>query len=385
MFKRGKYHRIYFYVLAFIALLVATSLVVIDFIVSEESLMVEISNIGSRQRMLSERIVHLTLEYAVEEDVEIRNRISNSIKSELDLFDATHKYLIKGRLPGGRMVGFEDNIDNMFFGGPVYLDEKVRLFIYNTREALAHEWSAEFAQGYYTRQLRKSTIRGLDRNLQHLAALYAANSHERILILRLTVAILLGGIILVLFSAGAFVFSPLFEKIYTQEEELKKLAYIDPLTNCQNRRSFLANAEIEFERCRRYSHLYSILFLDIDFFKKVNDRYGHAAGDSLLVEITKVCLHNIRDSDFLGRIGGDELGIVLHECDLAYATETSKKLRDAISNIVISGEFGEIRPSVSIGATMIMDCDESAYDTLKRADQNLYRSKNAGRNQVVAA
>jgi GGDEF domain-containing protein len=76
---------------------------------------------------------------------------------------------------------------------------------------------------------------------------------------------------------------------------------------------------------------------------------------------------------------------VLHECDLAYATETSKKLRDAISNIVISGEFGEIRPSVSIGATMIMDCDENAYDTLKRADLNLYRSKNAGRNQVVAA
>jgi diguanylate cyclase (GGDEF)-like protein len=127
------------------------------------------------------------------------------------------------------------------------------------------------------------------------------------------------------------------------------------------------------------------LFLDIDFFKEVNDRYGHAAGDSLLVEITKVCQHNIRDSDFLGRIGGDELGIVLHECDLAYATETSKKLRDAIANIVIQGDFGEIRPSVSIGATMIMDSDESAYDTLKRADLNLYRSKNAGRNQVVAA
>lgn len=385
MFKKGRYHRIYFYVLTFIALLVAASLAVIDFIVAEQSLMVEASNIGSRQRMLSERIVHLTLEYAVEKDSEARDRISSSIKSELDLFDTTHKFLIKGQLPGGRMVGFEDNIDDMFFGWPVYLDAKARLFIYNTRETLAQEWSPDFAQGFYTRQLRKSTIRGLDRNLQHLAALYATNSHDRILILRLTVAILLGGIILVLIAAGAFVFSPLFERINSQEEALKKLAYIDPLTNCQNRRSFLANAEIEFERCRRYSHPYSILFLDIDFFKQVNDRYGHAAGDSVLVEITRVCLQNIRESDFLGRIGGDEFGIVLHECDLAYAAETSKKLRQAIANISINGEYGEIRPSVSIGATMIMDSDESAFDTLRRADQNLYRSKNSGRNRVVAA
>jgi len=385
MFNKGKYHRIYLSVLAFIALLVAASLAVIDIIVTEEAVMADISNIGSRQRMLSERIVHLTLEYSVEQDREARDQISRLIGSELELFDTTHKNLIRGRLPGGRKVGFEDNIDDMFFGEPENLDEKARLFIYNTGEVLAQGWSPAFASGFYTKQLRKSTIQDLDRGLQRLAELYANNSQKRITRLRVTVAFLLGGIILILFLVGAFVFNPLFERINAQELELKNLAYIDPLTNCHNRRSFLESAEIEFERCRRYSHLYSILFLDIDFFKKINDSYGHAAGDSVLVEITRTCLKNIRDSDFLGRIGGDEFGIVLHECDLAYAHETAKKLRDAISTIVICGEFGNIKPSVSIGATVIMDADENAYDTLKRADQNLYLSKNSGRNQVVAA
>ena len=385
MFSKGKYHRIYLYVLAFIALLVAASLVVIDIIVTEEAVMADISNIGSRQRMLSERIVHLTLEYSVEQDREARDQIAKLIGSELELFDTTHKNLIRGRLPGGKKVGFADNIDDMFFGEPENLDEKARLFIYNTGEVLAQGWSPAFASGFYTRQLRKSTIQDLDRGLQRLAELYANNSQKRIQQLRVTVAFLLGGIILVLFLVGAFIFNPLFEKINLQEQELKNLAYIDPLTNCHNRRSFLESAEVEFERCRRYSHLYSILFLDIDFFKEINDSYGHAAGDSVLVEITRTCLKNIRESDFLGRIGGDEFGIVLHECDLAYANETAKKLRDAISTIVISGEFGKIKPSVSIGATVIMDADENAYDTLKRADQNLYRSKNSGRNQVVAA
>ena len=152
-----------------------------------------------------------------------------------------------------------------------------------------------------------------------------------------------------------------------------------------NRRSFLSNAETEFQRCRRYSSPYSILFLDIDLFKEINDSYGHAAGDSALIEITKSCQQNIRESDFLGRIGGDEFGIVLHECDLEFANQTAMKLRASISEIVISGDFGEFNPSVSIGATAIVDSDDNAFNILKRADKNLYRSKNSGRNQVVAA
>ncbi|MEE8364776.1 MAG: diguanylate cyclase [Gammaproteobacteria bacterium] len=384
MDTRRKYHRIYFSALASIALLVGASLVVIDYIAAEEVLMTEVNNIGSRQRMLSERVAHLTLEFAVEKNEEAREQIVTLIEHALQLFDETHQLLIRGHLPNSQVVRFSDNIDDIFFGEPEILDQKARLFIYNTREVLAHEWSADFVSSYYLKQLRKATIKDLHKGLELLAVQYAKNSHYRITRLRIIVAVLLGGIILVLFSVGAFVFKPLFKQITKQERELKKLAYIDPLTNCHNRRSFLANAETEFDRSRRYSRPFSILFIDIDNFKDINDSYGHAAGDIGLVEITKVCLRNIRESDFLGRIGGDEFGVVLNECDLDDAARTAEKLRQSIAAHVIKGDFGEFSTSISIGAATINDSDNNAYDTLKRADQNLYQSKESGRDAVVA-
>lgn len=385
MRTRRKYNRIYFSALAFIALLVAASLVVIDYIAAEEALMTEVNEIGSRQRSLSERTVHLMLEYAIENNEATREKIVVLIEQALQLFDKTHRLLIRGQLPDGQVVPFAENIDDIFFGESEYLDQKARIFIYNTREVMARDWSVGFVSDYYLIQLRKATIQDLHKSLELLAVQYAENSQYRIMRLRITAAVLLGGIILVLFGVGAFVFNPLFRQIADQEQNLQKLAYIDPLTNCHNRRSFLANAETEFDRSRRYSHPYSILFLDIDRFKQINDSYGHASGDIVLVEITKICQSNIRDSDFLGRIGGDEFGIVLHECDLKNAALTAEKLRLAISANIISGDFGEFSASISIGAATISDIDENAYDTLKRADKNLYASKNSGRDSVVAA
>ncbi len=382
---RRKYHRIYLSALASVALLVAASLLVIDYIAAEDALLNEVNEIGSRQVMLSERITHLTLEYAVENKEQARAQIVTMIEQELQLFDKTHQLLIRGHLPDGQIVPFADNIDDIFFGEPEYLDQKARIFIYNTREVMARDWSPELISSYYLKQLRKATIQELHRGMKLLAVQYSKNSRDRITRLRIIVAVLLGGIILVLFGVGAFVFKPLFKQITGQEQELKTQAYIDSLTSCHNRRSFFENAETEFDRSRRYSHAYSILFLDIDNLKDINDNYGHAAGDLTLTEVSRVCQANIRESDFLGRIGGDEFGVVLHECDLLDAGQTAEKLRLAIAAHVIEGEFGKIRASISIGASTIIDDDNNAYDTLKRADRNLYQSKGSGRNRVVAA
>lgn len=381
---RKQYRRIYFGALTFIALLIAMALVVIDSIASEESTMSEFNEIGSRQRMLSERIVHLTLEFAVETNGEARNSIAELIENALQLFDKTHQLLIRGHLPGGQIVRFEENIDDLFFGEPEGLDSKTRIFIYNTREVLAHKWTPDFASGYYLKQLRKSTIRDLHRGLELLAAQFSRNSHDRIIRMRIIVAILLGGIIFILICTAVFIFNPLFEKITAQEQKLKKLAFIDPLTNCHNRRSFIASAESEFDRSRRYKNTFSILFFDVDLFKDINDSYGHAAGDIALIEITNACQKNIRDSDFLGRIGGDEFGVVLHECTLEDAEHTAEKLRNSVDNLLLSGDFGTFDVSISIGVAMLIDEDQTVFDTLNRADKNLYSAKREGRNLVVA-
>ena len=126
---KNKYQNIYLTSLAAIALLVAASNFVIDSIASEESLMVEVNEIGGRQRMLSERIVHLLLEFAVEHDPAVRDNINRLIEQALDAFDRTHYLLIRGQISNGKAVVFEDNIDDLFFDQPEYLDEQARLFM----------------------------------------------------------------------------------------------------------------------------------------------------------------------------------------------------------------------------------------------------------------
>jgi len=382
---KKKYQRIYLSSLVAIALLVTASHFVIDHIASEESLMLEVNEIGGRQRMLSERVVHLLLEYAVEKDPEARGYIIGLIEQSLNPFVQTHYQLIRGQLPNGEQVIFEDNIDDLFFDQPEYLDEKARIFIYNTREVLNREWSPELISSFYLKQLRKATIQSLHSGLEELATLYTMNSQVRITNLRITIAILLCAIFLLVVGIGIFVFNPLFKRILAQQDELHKLAYFDPLTNCHNRRSFLINADFEFERCRGSKRPFSVLFLDIDYLKVINDTFGHAMGDLAIQEITQICLQNLRDGDVLGRIGGDEFGILLPECNLESATHSAERLRKNMSDHKIPGISGEMQVSISIGVATVTDRDKNAFETINRADQNLYQAKRTGRNLIIAA
>jgi len=381
----NKYHRIYLGVLASIALLIAASVLAIDYIAAEESLMTELDETGSRQQLLSERIVHLTLEYAATKDVVSREEVVSMIEQSLKSFDNTHHLLIRGQLENGQVVGFSENVDDIFFGAPVFLDEKVRIFIYNTREVLLSDWTPGLISSFYFEELRNATLSDLHSSLEMLGAQYSLNGGERIVRLRIIIASLLGGIILVLIGVGFFVFKPLFQRIGDQEQELQHLAFIDPLTNCHNRRSFLTSAETELERSRRYNHALSIVYLDIDHFKNINDSFGHAVGDLAIKQLTDIFLNSIRDSDILGRIGGDEFGIVLLESNLEKATKIAENLRRNVEQFVCSGELSEVKFSISVGVASSISSDANAYDTLKRADENMYTSKETGRNTVVSA
>lgn len=380
-----KYQRIFLSTFALIAILITASMVIIDYIAAEEAHMVEVNDIGGRQRMLSERTVHLLLEYAVEKNPDARGQIIKLIEDSLQTFDKAHQLLIRGQLSDNETVIFSDSIDNIFFDGPEFLDLKARIFIYNTREVLDREWSPGLISSYYLIQLREASKQDLHTSLDALATQYTANSKSRITRLRVIVAILLGGIVVILCLVGVLVFNPMFKRIEAQELELHNLAFIDPLANCHNRRSFLDNADTAFERSRRYKHTFAILFIDIDRFKDINDNYGHAIGDEAIREMTRICLENIRDSDILGRIGGDEFGVILQECGLGYATQTAEKLRERISNHIVSSKLGTIKFSISVGAATVKDSDTNVGDTLKRADRNLYKAKRTGRNLVIAA
>ena len=380
-----KYQRIYLTTFAFIALLITVSIIIIDYIAAEEAQMIEINDVGGRQRMLSERTVHLLLEYAAEDNHAARKQIVKLIDLSLQQFDKTHKLLIRGHLSDDQIVYFSDTIDDIFFDEPEYLDEKARIFIYNTREVLSHEWSPELLSSFYLQQLREATKQDLHNSLDTLAIQYTKNSQSRITRLRVIIAILLGGIIVVLCGVGIFVFNPMFRRIEAQEQELHTMAYTDPLAKCHNRRSFLASADTAFERSRRYKHSFAVLYIDIDYFKGINDNYGHSIGDEALKEMAQICQDNIRDSDILGRIGGDEFGVILQECELDFAIKTAEKLRKYVSKHITLSDTNTFKLSISVGVAILIDSDNSAFDILNRADKNLYEAKRNGRNLVIAA
>jgi diguanylate cyclase (GGDEF)-like protein len=129
----------------------------------------------------------------------------------------------------------------------------------------------------------------------------------------------------------------------------------------------------------------SILMLDIDHFKQVNDAYGHQAGDQILKTLAMVFQEVLRNLDIIGRLGGEEFGIVLPEIDIEKATEVAERLREVISKTVVSLPMGlQIHFTVSIGIATLVEKNISIDTLLNESDKALYRAKQAGRNKVSA-
>jgi diguanylate cyclase (GGDEF)-like protein/PAS domain S-box-containing protein len=170
------------------------------------------------------------------------------------------------------------------------------------------------------------------------------------------------------------------------EFELKRQAHIDYLTGVSNRGRFMEQAEVELSRAKRYGSPLSIFMMDIDFFKQINDRYGHKVGDNVLVKLAQVCHETLRTVDIIGRVGGEEFAILLPETDKAVAIEVAGRLREAIAVAKVPLEGGlPLQFTVSIGVTSLASNDDNMDVLLNLADKALYQAKNAGRNTVCVS
>jgi len=167
-------------------------------------------------------------------------------------------------------------------------------------------------------------------------------------------------------------------------KDLIQNALFDQLTGVANRRHFFQVAEEEFGRFTRYNRTFSLLMLDLDHFKAVNDQFGHPVGDKVLKELADTILRNKRDSDLFGRLGGEEFALLLPETNLSGATEIAVRLRRACHTLGVPGHMA-IRVTVSIGVTQVRSEDSSFDDVLSRVDETLYRAKNNGRDRVEVA
>jgi diguanylate cyclase (GGDEF)-like protein len=163
---------------------------------------------------------------------------------------------------------------------------------------------------------------------------------------------------------------------------LEMQAHTDSLTGLANRRRFFEMAEAELVRTRRYDAPLSLLMLDIDHFKNVNDVHGHRAGDRVLRELARVCLEVLRAVDVVGRVGGEEFAILLPETDVVGAVDVAERLREAVArNAIVRDEGVPLRITVSIGVAPL--AGQANLDTLlNQADTALYDAKHRGRDRV---
>ncbi len=167
-------------------------------------------------------------------------------------------------------------------------------------------------------------------------------------------------------------------------EQVQLLAVTDELTGFFNRRYFYELVEMELARARRYHHAVSLIMIDIDHFKKVNDDYGHTAGDLVLKEMCAVIRNAVRESDILGRHGGEEFVLLLPETPLDNAVEAADRLRRLVADHHITVGSLDITISVSGGVATFGDQCQTADELFRCADMAMYRAKQSGRNQVSA-
>jgi len=171
---------------------------------------------------------------------------------------------------------------------------------------------------------------------------------------------------------------------FMQIEKLEKLAFIDELTGIGNRRYSEIKIGAKLAEIERYAWArdFGLLFMDIDKFKDVNDKYGHDAGDNVLKMVAKTLAANLRTEDFVGRWGGEEFVAVISDSDNKTLYAIAEKLRSLVSQSSLNINDGTLAVTISIGAT-VAKRGEAMEPLVKRADRFMYESKNSGRNYVT--
>jgi diguanylate cyclase (GGDEF)-like protein len=181
---------------------------------------------------------------------------------------------------------------------------------------------------------------------------------------------------------GLFMIVQDVTELATYEQKLVEMNTKDMLTGIYNRRFLETRLKEEFERHRRYSRALSMIMIDIDFFKKVNDTYGHQGGDHILKSVAAKASSIIRKTDFIARYGGEEFCCLLPETDAGSAEAVAENLRMQIEEMENSFEGKQIKVTISLGISDLISGDTP--DTLmKRADDALYQAKHSGRNRYV--
>lgn len=171
-----------------------------------------------------------------------------------------------------------------------------------------------------------------------------------------------------------------FNELKTALVEMERLAKTDGLTGLLNRRSLFEIASQEFARAQRYNRSLSVLMLDIDHFKRINDTYGHHLGDLVIQSVASILKETLRETDSVGRYGGEEFVVILPETALEQAFEVAERIRFKVSAQSFSNDLKDLKVTVSLGVATLKSEINTVDEMMKQADHFLYQVKLNGRN-----
>jgi len=180
-------------------------------------------------------------------------------------------------------------------------------------------------------------------------------------------------------------FNQMVGRLKENQATLEQLATTDSLTELANRKQIMANLAINIDHYRRYSLEFSILMIDIDYFKTVNDTHGHLIGDAVLAQLARILKETLRTVDSAGRYGGEEFLVILGKTNIHKGLQTAERIRQAVDQHVFTYEDVSLHITISIGLTGVVAEDEKVTSLIGRADKALYEAKAAGRNRVFLA
>lgn len=163
-------------------------------------------------------------------------------------------------------------------------------------------------------------------------------------------------------------------------DNLARLVNTDVLTEVRSRRAWFESGGVEFSRFQRYDRPFAVLLLDLDFFKRVNDTFGHDVGDTVLRRFADLLRVECRHSDIVGRLGGEEFAVLAPETSLEAAQTMAERIREACHRLIVRTPAGDVRCSCSIGVTESAPGDDGIERVLQRADAALYQAKSSGRD-----
>lgn len=352
-------------------------------IVNQTAISSQIIKTSERQRMLLHKLVSQMVIYVTNVSDKPRAWEITSIHKSIAEMKEGHTKIIEGDPDMGISHDKSESIDAINFDPPYELDKEVRLMLYSATETVSRPWDHDLNELVYYKQFIKRSHGPIELGMDAIIDQLNIDSQSRIADLRGLLNMMTVLIIIVLLIISVFVFLPILKKLAMQTQSLVDLAMTDPLTGCHNRRSFMSVAENEFLRFQRYQRSTCVVMFDIDKFKSVNDTYGHSVGDEVIKEVAASCLGKIRESDTLGRIGGEEFAIVLPETLVEEAIFTAEKIREHFCHVEFNASEAIFFVTSSFGVSEIFPTDVSIQESLNRADEFLYVAKQTGRNKVV--